>query len=268
MSTSLDKLVNNLPKDAFNNVKRHYTNDKLGLLTRKGVYPYEYMDSLEKLKETELPPKEAFYSRLNDEGISDEDYTHARKVWETFEIKNLGDYHNLYNQVDVLLLADVFENFRNICIKNYKLDPAHYYTTSGLAWDAALKVTEVKVELLSDIDMLLMVEKDIRGGVSMISTRYGKANNKYMGNQFDDKQPSKYIADLDANNLYGWAMSKCLPTHGFEWMEVNELENWENYSCILEVDLEYPWSLHDLHNDYPLAPEHIKVNKIDKLIIN
>ena len=117
MATSLDKLVNNLPKDAFNNVKRHYMEDKLSLLTRKGIYPFEYMNSSEKLKETKLPPREACYSRLNDEGISDEDYEHARKVWETFEMKTLGDYHNLYNQVDVLLLADVFENFRDICIK-------------------------------------------------------------------------------------------------------------------------------------------------------
>ena len=147
MAASLDKLVNNLPKDDFNNLKRYYVGDELNLLSRKGVYPYEYMDSLEKLKETKLPPKEAFYFRLNDEGISDEDYTHARKVWETFEMKNLEDYHNLYNQADVLLLADVFENFRDICIKNNKLDPAHYYTAPGLAWDAALKVTEVELEL-------------------------------------------------------------------------------------------------------------------------
>ena len=129
------------------------------------------MNSQEKLKEAKLPPKEVFYSRLNDVGISNENYAHARKVWETFEMKNLEDYHNLYNRVDVLLLADVFENFRNICIKNYKLDPAHYYTAPGLAWDAALKVTEVKLQLLSDIDMLLMGEKGIRGGVSMISNR-------------------------------------------------------------------------------------------------
>ena len=140
MATSLDSLVNNLPKYAFNNVKRYYADDKLSLLARKGVYPYEYMDSPEKLKETKLPPKEAFYSRLNDVGISDENYAHARKVWETFEMKNVEDYHNLYNRVDVLLLADVFENFRDVCIKNYKLDPAHYHTAPGLAWDAALKL--------------------------------------------------------------------------------------------------------------------------------
>ena len=116
--------------------------------------------------------------------------------------------------------------------------------------------------------MLLMVEKGIRGGVSMVSNRYGKANNKYMGDSFDDTKPSKYITYLDANNLYGWAMSESLPTHGFKLMKKNELETWEKHSCILEVDLAYPKSLHDLHNDYPLAPERIKVNKVDKLIPN
>ena len=192
MNKSLEKLVNNLSKaafnnvdnlskDAFNNVKRYYTEDKLDLLTKKGIYPYEYMDTPEKLKETQLLPKELFYSRLNGEGISDENYAHARRVLKTFEMKNLEDYHNLYNRVDVLLLADVFENFRDICINNYNLDPAHYYTASGLTWDAALKLTKVKLELLTDRDMLLMVDKGIRGGISMISNRYGKANNKYMG---------------------------------------------------------------------------------------
>ena len=102
----------------------------------------------------------------------------------------------------------------------------------------------------------------------MISNRYGKANNKYMGEKFDVSKPSMYIGYLDENNLYGCAMSKHLPTHGFKWMKPGELENWEKYPCILEVDLEYPWSLHDLHNDYPLAPEHIRVNEVDKLIPN
>ena len=252
MATSLDSLVNNLPEDAFNNLKRYYTGDKLSLVMRKGVYPYEYMDSLERLKETQLPPREAFYSRLNGEGISDEDYAHARKVWKTFEMKTLQDYHDLYNETDVLLLADVFENFRDICIKNHKLDPAHYYTAPGLTWDAALKITEVELELLPDIDMLLIVEEGTRGGVSMTSNRYGKSINKYMGDKFNPSEPSKYLTYLDANNLYGWAMSKPLPTHGFKWMKVNELKTWEKHPCILEVDLEYPKSLHDLHSDYPL----------------
>ena len=116
--------------------------------------------------------------------------------------------------------------------------------------------------------MLLMVEEGIRGGVSMISNRYGKSNNKYMGDKFNPSEPSKYMKYLDANNLYGWAMSKPLPTHGFKWMKVNELKTWEKHPCFLEVDLEYPKSLHDLHSDYPLAPERIEVNKVDKLIPN
>ena len=89
-----------------------------------------------------------------------------------------------------------------------------------------------------------------------------------MGNRYDASKPTKYITYLDANNLYGWAMSKPLPTHSYNWMGPNELENWRNYSCILEVDLEYPRSLHDLHNDYPLAPEQMKINKFKKLISN
>ena len=212
-------MVNNLSKDAFVNVKNYCAEDELDLLTRKAVYPYEYMDSPENLKETHLPPKEAFYSRLYGRGITDKNYAHTRKVWKTFEMKNLEDYHNLYDRVDVLLLADVFENFRDICIKNYNLDPAHYYTTPGLAWDAALKVTKEELELLSDPDMLSMIEKGIRGGVSTISNRYGKSNNRYIGDRFDASKPSKYITYLDANNLYGWAMSKPLPTHGFKWMK-------------------------------------------------
>ena len=169
MSTSLSKLVNNLPETAFQNVGKYYTKEKLDLIKRKGVYPYEYMDSIERFKETRLPPKESFYSSLNDEHISDEDYDHAKKVWDVFGMKSLEDYHELYNKTDTLLLADVFENFRNICSLNYGLDPAHYYTSPGLAWDACLKITEVKLELLSDVDMLLMIEKGIRGGVSMVS---------------------------------------------------------------------------------------------------
>ena len=148
--------------------------------------------------------------------------------------------------------------------KNYGLDPAWYYTAPGLAWDAALKVTKVKLELLADPDMLLMIEKGIRGGVSMISTCYGKANNPYTSEAYDSNQPTKYISYLDVNNLYGWATCKPLPTHGLEWIGQDELNNWKKLSdsegtgCILEVDFEYPKELHDLHNDYPLAPEILK----------
>jgi len=268
MASSLDSLVSNLNKDQCVNLKKYYSGRRFNLLRRKGVYPYDYIDSIEKLSETSLPPKEKFYSRLNDEDISDEDYQLAQAVWKEFGCETFKDYHMLYNKSDVLQLADVFENFRDVCMSHYKLDPAWYYTSPGLAWDAALKMTQVKLELLSDPDMLLMIENGIRGGISTISHRYSKANNKYMGDKYDPNQPSKFITYLDANNLYGWAMSKALPTHGFKWMNESELTNWKNLSCILEVDLEYPTELHDLHNCYPLAPEKIKIGNVQKLTPN
>ena len=178
------------------------------------------------------------------------------------------DYHNIYNVSDMLILADVFENFRNVCNENYGLDPAHYYTSPGLAWDAALKMIKICLELISDYDMILMIKKGIRGGISMISNRYGVANNKYMGDSYDPNKESTYIQYLDANNLYGWAMSKPLPTHGFKWMSESELDHWRSMPCILEVDLDYPESLHDEHNDYPLAPERMTIDKVDKLVPN
>ena len=184
------------------------------------------------------------------------------------------EYHDLYLKTDVLLLANVLENFRNVCMKNYELDPVWYYTTPGLSQDACLKMTGVQLELLSDPDMLLMIEQGIRGGVSMISKRYAKTNNKYMGEKFNPNKKSIFILYLDAHNLYGWAMSLPLPVGGFKWMNEKGLKNWREFSdqkgrgCILEVDLEYPKKLYDLHNEYPLAPERIVVNKVEKLIPN
>ena len=267
MATSLDSLVKNLPKDSFKNLTEFYEGKQLDLIKRKGVFPYDWFDSFDRLSERNLPLKEAFHSILNDSDITEEDYKHAQNVWETFNMKTMRDYHDLYLKSDVLLLSDVFENFRDVCLDNYRLDPIFYYTAPGLAWDACLKITKVELELLHDYEMLMMVEKGIRGGVSMISTRYGKANNPYM-KDYDPDQEIKYISYLDANNLYGWAMCKPLPTKGFEWMKKEELKNWKSMPCILEVDLTYPEHLHDLHNDYPLAPERITVNKVEKLIPN
>ena len=268
MASSLGGLVDNLKKsglDKFVYLEKEFK-EKFELLTQKGIYPYDYMNSLEKFSETQLPAKEDFYSKLNDCGVSEEEYEHAKIIWEKFDVKNLGEYHDLYLKTDVLLLADVFEEFRNICMENYSLDPAWYYTSPGLSWDALLKHSKVKLELLTDPDMLLMFEKGIRGGISMISNRHGRANNKFMKEKFDSSQPSKFVPYLDANNLYGWAMMKPLPVGDFHWMTNEELKNWRDYPCVLEVDLEYPEELHELHNDYPLAPERLKINKVEKLI--
>ena len=278
LQSSLGNLVSNLSLDDFHNTKSEFKKN-ISLLTRKGVYPYDYVSSLDKLLETQLPPKEEFYSKLNDEDITDEDYQHAIKVWNAFGCKTIRDYHDLYLKSDVLLLADVFEKFRLTCLKHYKLDPAHYYTSPGLAWDACLKLTGQNLELLSDYDMLMMFERGIRGGITHISKRYSEANNKYMKNYNPEKR-SKFIQYLDANNLYGWAMSQNLPTHGFKWMKdltlekVDEILETINSSMsntgkkgyIFEVDLKYPTHLWDEHNDYPLAPELMKVNGVEKLI--
>ena len=199
IGSSLDKLSSNLKTDQFVNVKEYYSGNQLSLLVRKGVYPYDYVDCNKKLDETSLPLKEAFYSKLTGEGITYEDYQHAQTVWNEFNIESTNDYHNLYNLSNALLSADVFENFRIICMNHYGLDPAWHFSAPGLAWGATLKITKVfQLELLSDPDMLLMVESGIRGGIATISHRHAKANNEYMGAEFDPAEESKFISYLDA----------------------------------------------------------------------
>ena len=262
MSSSLDKLVSNLPKDDLIYTSKAFKGERLNLMSQKGVYPYDFMDSFEKFNQTELPNKDQFYSILNDQHITDDEYDHANKVWDTFMIKTMGEYHDLYLVSDVLLLTDVFENFRKTCMQYYKLDPCHYFTSPSLSWDAMLKMTNIKLDLMTDIDMFQFIEKGMCGGVSYIANRYGNANNKYM-KEYNEKAPSKYIMYLDANNLYGWAMSQYLPTGNSKWMTDKEISKIDlgkykadgKKGLILEVDLEYPKELHDIHNDYPVAPE-------------
>ena len=268
MSSSLDNLVKNLPDEAFKFTKHEFKKEQFNLMKQKGIYPYDYMDSFNRFNEAQLPKKQDFYSILNNEHISDEQYKHAQNVWDTFNLKTMGDYHDLYLKSDILLLADVFENFRKTCLQYYKLDPCHYFTSPGLSWDAMLKMTNIKLELMTDIDMFQFIEKGMRGGTSYIANRYGEANNKYM-KTYNEKAPTKYIMYLDANNLYGWAMSQYLPTGNFKWLSQNQIEKTNlgkytennNKGLILEVDLEYPQELHNLHNDFPLGPEKMKVAK-------
>ena len=234
------------------------------------------MDSWEKFDETTLPPKEACHSNSNLEDISNEDYAHVQRVWEVFEIKNLGEYHNLYAQTDTLLLADVFENFRNKCIDIYGLASVYFVSAPGLPWQAGLKKTEVKLELLTDYEMILMIEKGIRGGICQAVHRYAKANNKYMKN-YDKNNESSYIEYLDANNLYGWAMSQKLPVNGFKWVKQKKLSKFNedfikkydedsNTGYFFEVDIDYPKELFNFHKDLPFLPERKKVEKVEKLI--
>ena len=284
LNTSLEKLVETLHDSkgdsAFIQTQKefHHTTDVqelMKLLLQKGVYPYEYMDSTKRFDETSLPPKRCFYSSLSGEGITADDYQRARAVFDTFNLKNLGEYHDLYLKTDVLLLADVFENFRQLCIQRDGLDPTHYVSLPGYAFDNLLKRRKDQAQRPIDLfhthqlDMYVFMENAIRGGICTISNRYAKANNPYMSpDQYDASLPNSYIWYLDANNLYGWAMSQLLPISDFRWLSEDELkQQWNDESFIqkldpvgsdgyiLEVDLDYPESLHDHHNDYPLAPE-------------
>ena len=208
--------------------------------------------------------QDKFYSGLSQEGITDDDYQHAQEVWTTFDCQTIGDYHDLYLRTDVLLLADVFENFRKTAMATYGLDPAHYLTLPGYSWDCLLKLTNIELEQITEPDMYLFIEKGLRGGISMVSHRHAQANNQYMEN-YNNEEPTSFIQYLDANNLYGWAMSQPMPTGGFQWVnytdQILETPAAANHGYILEVDLEYPTSLHAEHNDYPLAPEKLKVEK-------
>ena len=223
MASSLDKLVSNLDDDQCKHLREFYKEDEVfRLMRRKGVYPYEYKDAWEKFDETSLPPKDAFYSRLNMKCISNQDHEHVQQVWNIMEKKTLRCYHDTYLKTDVLLLAVVFETFRNTCLKHYKLDPAHFYTAPGLAWQALLKTAaeyreheksrkdcelcpyEFRLELLTDLDMLLMVEKGIWGGITQAVKLYVKANNKYMNYLYNPDEKSIYLPYLDINNEYGW----------------------------------------------------------------
>ena len=164
-------------------------------------------------------------------------------------------------------MANVFEAFRKVCLKNYGLDPAHIYTAPGLAWKACLKKTRIRLELLLDPDMLLMFERGIRGGTTQSVNRWAKANNPYMGSEFVPDKPTRFLQYLDANNLYGWAMSQLLPTGGFKWVsikpsKISQLAKRKSKGYLLEVDVRYPRELHNSHNDLPFMCERKKINGV------
>lgn len=264
LASSLDTLVKNLKTkgvNSFVHTSKFFKDDELDAITKKGVYPYESVKDHSVFEKVDLFNIEEFYSSLNNETISSDDYLRYIEVYKQFKCKNFGEYHDLYLKSDVLLLADVFDNYRKNIMNIYNLDPVRYITTASLAWDAMLRFTKVQLELLTDYDMLMMVEKGIRGGICMVSNRSATANNKYMFN-YDSTKPNEYIIYLDANNLYGYAMVQELPKDNFKW----DLNEWNTQSImnigkhadtgyIFEVDLEYPKHLHDKHNDYPLAVE-------------
>ena len=191
LNSSLDKLVKDLSDEDFLYLSEEFSGEQLELVKEKGIYPYEYMNSFKKFKETKLPDIDCFFS--------EKDYQKTIKVWKKFKIKNLGEYHDLYLKADVLLLCDVFQKFIGVCLKDYCLDPCHHISLPGPSWDAMLQMIGIQLEKISDINVHLFLEKGIRGRISYISKRYRK---------FDQNTE---IAYLDINNLYGYCMIQYLP---------------------------------------------------------
>ncbi|XP_050508970.1 uncharacterized protein LOC126886162 [Diabrotica virgifera virgifera] len=262
LASSLDKLSSYLTE--YPNLRSQYTSlpeENFHLLTKKGIMPYDYIDSFIKFTETSLPPIESFYNKLDDKPCPRRHYHRAQDVWSSFSCSTLGDYVDLYMKTDILLLADVFEQFRTSCLKTYNLDPAHYFTLPGFTWDAMLKHTKQELELLTDPDMFLFVERGIRGGLSQVcSKRRVHANNKYM-TSYDPSKPDSYLMYFDVNNQYGWAMSQFLPYGGFEWVDANidvlSIADDASEGYFLEVDLAYPQHIHDRHKDLPFCPQSL-----------
>ena len=231
--------------------------DKLDLVLRKGVFPYDYITSPLKFEETVLPPKESFYSKLQGTDISEDDYNHACKVWQELEMTTLGEYSDFYVKLDVTLLCDIMEKFRDTSFVSYGLDPLHSYTSPGLSYQAMLKKTKCKLQLLMDIDMINLIECNVRGGLTQCVTRHVVANNKYL-TDFDATKPSNYLTYLDANQLYPYAMSQPMPYGDFQWVnpddvgDVSQIPVDGDIGYILECDMEYPETVHDYHYDFPL----------------
>ena len=267
LSTSLDKLVKSSGPDTFKRLMKEFPKHH-NLLDSKGVYFYDYASSYSVFSETSLPPKEAFYSKLNEKGISDKEYQRAIEIYQKTECKSLLDYMELYVKTDAVLLCDVFENFRCLCMEYYGLDPCHFMSLPAFSWEAMLKMTGVQLQYITDIDMYTFIEQNLRGGVTTINHRHFKANNKYL-EDFNPDAPSSYIHYVDANNLYGASMSSKLPTGNFRWLKEEEIAELdvlkvdpEGDTCyIVECDLNYPTDIHDLHNDYPLAVESKLINE-------
>ena len=225
------------------------------------------------IEESRLPLIGSFYSNLNMTNISKDDYQHAQQLWKEFKVRNLGDYHDLYLGTDVILLANVFEAFRDTCLEHYSLDPTHFYTAPGLAWKACLRKTRVRLELLTNPNMLLMFERGIKGGITQAVHCNASANNHYIGDQYNLSKELSYLQYLNANNLYGWLMSQPLPTRRFRWVdikpnEIRKLMKHKDKGYLLKVDVSYPRDLQDAHNDLQFMYERMRIDGVEKLVTN
>lgn len=275
LNQSLDSLVESLKSSGheFQIFEDFYGKCKhRNLLKRKGIFPYSYFDDLDKLNETQLPPREKFYNILNNSDISEKDYLHALTVFKKFKCKNLRSYLELYQNVDTLMLAEFFTKFRETSFQSYELDPVHFVTSAELTWHAGLKMTKVELQLLGDVNMYLWLERQIRGGICTPGARrHVIANNPYLGDDYyDPRKPTNYIICLDVANLYGAIMHDYfLPLGDFYWLSEAEVQSFKILEMasdspvgfFIEFDAIYPKSCHSVQNDLPLAVEKLLIKE-------
>lgn len=274
LSASLASLVDIMKKSnkTLKLTKKWLGEDDTGLelLSRKGVFPYEYAtDENSLINTTVLPPIETFYDTLRECHIDQQDYQHSQRVWSHFKCKNLLDYMIIYLISDVILLADVFENYRSFFLAKFSLDCTKYLSLPGLSYDCMLKYTKIKLDFIYDLETYEFLKKGLRGGVAMIPLRYARANNPQLEN-YDPKEPTTHLVYLDCNALYSSIMTKKIPYRDLRWTSktVEEIKAIlkdytpnSNIGYYIECDLHYPIKIHDLTKDLPLAPEHRIVTK-------
>ena len=272
LPSSLDSLVKNLEEVKI--TKRALPhNAPLSLCKSKGIFPYEWFNSLARLTETQLPPREAFYDRLNIRECSPADYEAAQEAWRIFNCQTFDDYLLAYLKLDVHQLADVFEAFRALAIREDGLDPSHYYTLPGLTLDSAFKMTRARIDLVQEQEQYEFIEKGIRGGCTFVNKHYLRVNAPEIDpSRYNPNLPRHEMLYIDANNLYGHALSAKLPYKDFAWLTDSELDalsqpgvlrNMDvegDIGYLLEVDLTYPPEIHDMSRDFPFCPEKLKVN--------
>ena len=271
LPASLQTLTDSLKEEGISYFRQTQkfagTPEKLTYLLRKNPYPYTYAKSLDDYNLSGLPRKQEFNNKLKDEFITDAEYSYAQTVYRKFRCKSFLDYHKLYLAVDVTLLADVFERYRCMVIDHYQVDAAHYLSSPQLAMDGFLRTTGVSLECISDMTQIRMLESSVRGGISVIGRKFARANNKLMGDLYDETKPTSYICLFDCVNLYAAALRQKLPYRKFKWLEKDKFTKLDfstintkgKTGYILEVDLEYPQNIHRDTQDYPLAAEKIVV---------
>lgn len=271
---SLENMASLMQKNSFIETTRSCGHSNLDIILRKGIQESQFMDAFKKLKEFDVTDKVAFFSSLTTGNVSSDDIENAEKIWHAFDIKTCDQYLDIYLKRNVLLLCDVIEKMRIVYLNIYGLDPAHYYNISEYSWDAMLKYTEIKLELITDISIIQFIQNGIRGAVSICPNRHAIANNKFTLSECNSDKPSSFLINLKANNLYDWVMTQPLPFEKFRWLSDSEIKTLRvetldadtSVGYILEVDLSYPVNLHNNHNDFPFCAEQITSHSFSRLV--